>query len=123
MREAMRNHRRGIVSLIAACALLLQGFLAHGIAVEAAVQGFEFGAFTICTAHASASAPGDKDVPASTDDTCPLCMRSVPAATLPVADFAPVVQSFGHSVQIASSPSAPAQYWTRPHSRGPPVIA
>jgi hypothetical protein len=89
MFEALRKRGwRAVVGLIAAYALVLQAFLAYGIAAQAAAQGDQpvsQSLFVICTHDSGAAVlDGDGGVPAKPVGHCPLCtMAASVAATLP----------------------------------------
>ena len=84
---------RGAVGLIAAYALVLQGFLAYSIASQAAVQGnspYTGSFFVICISH-DAAADGDTGAPVKPVTHCPICTLAASAvATLPEPGSLPV---------------------------------
>jgi hypothetical protein len=68
---------RGLTALVAAYALVLQGFLAYSIATQAATQDSPYGAFfNICSSHAPDGTAQDTDAPAKPDTHCPICTVS-----------------------------------------------
>jgi hypothetical protein len=69
--------RRGLIALVAAYAIVLQGFLAYSLVTQAAAQDSPYGAFfIICSSHAPDGTAQDTDAPAKPDTHCPICTVS-----------------------------------------------
>jgi hypothetical protein len=85
---------RGLTALVAAYAIVLQGFLAYSIVTQAAAQdsAASNGAFfIICSSHASDGNAQDTDAPVKPNAHCPICTVSLSnAALLPEPVLAPV---------------------------------
>jgi hypothetical protein len=88
---------RGAIGLIAAYALVLQAFLAYGMATQAAAQddpSYSGLFFVICASHDGAAAADGADVPAKRAAHCPICtLSSSAAATLPDPNLLPIWQA------------------------------
>ena len=82
------------IGLVAMYALLVQAFLAYGMAAQAAAQGADSSPFwTICTAHDIAAAPDATDAPGKAANHCQICTLSASAsATLPTPACLPAWQ-------------------------------
>jgi hypothetical protein len=84
---------RGLIALVAAYALVLQGFLATSIVAQAATQDSAASSsafFIICSSHSPGGAAQDTDAPAKPDTHCPICTVSASnVALLPDSVLAP----------------------------------
>ncbi len=84
---------RGLIALVAAYALVLQGFLAYSIVAQAATQDSAASSsafFIICSSHSPDGAAQDTDAPAKPDTHCPICTVSASnVALLPEPALAP----------------------------------
>jgi hypothetical protein len=90
LRGFYKSGWRGAVGLIAAYALVLQAFLAYGMASQAAAQdaSLDSGAFIICVSHDADPASGGADVPVK-HAHCPICTLSGSSAAV-LAEPAPL---------------------------------
>ena len=115
---------RGAIGLIAIYALLLQAFLAYGMAAQAAAQGDSTNAFfVICTSHDGAVALDGADAPARPAAHCPICTLSASTtATLPT----PISLPLRHDIGPERTPAVSDVARGSPHearaglSRAPP---
>jgi hypothetical protein len=84
---------RGLIALVAAYALVLQGFLAYSIVTQAATQdaaASNSAFFVICSTHSQDGGAQDTDAPDKPDTHCPICMVAASnVALLPEPALAP----------------------------------
>ena len=98
--------RRGIVSLIAAYAIVLQAFFAFSVASEAAASGNQSGTFFVfCSASAQSASLDQSGTPTKTITHCPICTLTVSSgAAVPDSVVVPHWQpTFAHEILIVTS--------------------
>jgi hypothetical protein len=81
---------RGLIALIAAYAIVLQGFLSTSIVTQAAQDPPDGAFLIICSSHTPDGTAQDTDAPAKPDTHCPICTVSASnVALLPEPVLAP----------------------------------
>jgi hypothetical protein len=116
---------RGLTAFVAAYALVLQAFLAYGIAAGAAAQNPaapDSAVFVICS-HLDTGTSPDTDKPVVPSSHCPLCTLAIAGVALPPEPAAMPVQ-LGHVLQrvvpMASAVGASLHRSRAGLSRAPP---
>lgn len=116
---------RGAVGLTAGYALVLQAFLAYGMATQAAAEGsspHSGSFFVFCLSDEGAGAPDGAAAPIKLKTHCPICTLS-PVATLPEPIAPPISQAVrAERTAFVSSAACIAYHRARAGlSRAPPL--